>query len=130
MSDIQKNLASPVFQLSAKATHAAATVTISKPSATTAANQRTIYITGFILSASAAPTATAEATLTGPTTSDGTTADTLTIELPAAAFAPISRDFGTHPIRIKPNTDAVFTVPDLGVAVIGAITVFYFIGPV
>lgn len=129
MADYNKMSGYPCFSSTTKvANNTACVVTITKPAA--AAQQAlTIYILGFIVSASAAPSATVEATLTGPTTHDGTTADTVRLEIPAAAFAPIVRDFGVHPLRIKVATDAVFTLPAIGGTTKAAVTVFYMIGP-
>lgn len=128
MADHQKTLAYPCFSSTTKKNdNTNCVVTIAKP-ATAALQGMTIFITGFIISASAAPSAAVEATLTGPTKADGT-ADTVGLEIPAAAFAPIVRDFGTHPLRIKPATDAVFTLPAIGGTTVASVTVFYYLGP-
>jgi hypothetical protein len=110
----------PSFSKTAKATNGIATVTITAPT-----GPFTIYITGWIISASAAPAAAVEATLTGATNADGTTGDTINIEIPASAFAMMSREFGSHPLKIKPATNAVLTLPALGAAVVGSATLFY-----
>jgi hypothetical protein len=94
-----------------------AVVTITKPSQ----KRMTIYITGITFSASAAPAAAVAATVTG-------TGTTKTIRIPAAAFAPIHLAYGTHPLRIAIDTDAVVTLPALGAGVLGSVSVDYFIG--
>lgn len=101
------------------ATHAAAVVTVTSPSVS--ANQ-TIYIAGILLSSSGTIAAAVAVTLSGI---DG---GTLTIQLPAAAVAPVVLLFGVHPLRAIPGTNAVLTLPDLGAAILGTATLLYYIG--
>lgn len=124
--DINKSMGQPSFCIGATATHAITTCTFPKSSQ---AAGTCIYITKICYSASAAPAATVEATLTGAQT-PAQAAQTLKFEIPAAAFAPVTIDFGVHPLKCTVNTDAVLTIPDLGAAVIGSAQIFGYYGPI
>lgn len=115
--NISKNLAASVVNAqNDPAANTAAVVTITKPS-----NKRnTIYIEQIVFSASAAPAAAVAATITG-------TGTTKTVRIPAAAFAPIVISYGTHPLRIAIDTDAVVTLPALGAGVLGSVSVCYYV---
>jgi hypothetical protein len=118
--DIQKSLGQPSSVIShtpSAATAAVATVTKSSQSSAC------IYITGFIISATGAPAAAVEATLSGPSA-------TLKLEIPAAAYAPITKDFSSHPLKCAADTNAVLTLPSHGGTVVGSVQLFYFYGPV
>lgn len=84
----------------------------------------TTYITGIILSANGTITT---ANGVAPTLTN-TQGGTLTLQIPAAAIGPIVMLFGVHPLRITPGTDAVLTLPALGVNVIGTATLLYYYG--
>lgn len=100
-------------------TAATCTVTVAKPKA-----GQCVFLVGFILSASAAPGAAQELTITG--LYDGT----LRQEIPAAAFAPIGYGFGTHYLPCNQGVDMVVSVPSFGAGVIVTLTVFYTYGDV
>lgn len=118
MPDYNKTLAAPVQPgnvATATQTNATATATQAAPSA-----GNCLLVQGFIISASAAPAAAVEAQLqqgTGPTL-------VFPIEIPAAAFAPIVKDFGTHPIQLPEAAAALLTCPALGAAVKCNVTLF------
>lgn len=118
--------ANPAYALSATGNNANAVVTITSPTQLTMV---TIYITGVILSGSAAPAAGVAATLSGVLGADGTS-KTLTWQIPNAAFTPMINVFNNHPIKILPGTNAVLTLPALGAAVNGTATLVYYFGTV
>lgn len=112
-----KMLSSTPLIAVATASHAACTVTVTAPSNPKMA----IYLDGIIISANAAPSAAVAATVTGPSA-------TLTLYLPASAFAPIGFGFGTHPIPCAASTNLVVSVPDLGATpVLCSVVVLYHI---
>ena len=112
-----KMLASSPLVAVATASHAACVVTVTAPSKPNMA----IWLDGVIISANAAPAAAVAATITGPSS-------TLTLYLPASAFAPIGLGFGTHPIPCLSATNLVVTVPDLGATpVLCSVVVLYHI---
>ena len=118
MPDFTKALAAPI-QLGNIAkdtqTNATAAATQAAPNA-----GQCLLVQGFIISASAAPAAAVEAQLqqgTGPTL-------VFPIEIPAAAFAPIVKDFGAHPIQLPEAAQAIMTVPALGAGVKCNVTLF------
>lgn len=122
MSDLMKGVPTYVFSHTpAAATAAVATFTKSPQGAAC------IYVTGFIISCSAAPAAAVEATLSGPIGPTGT-ATTLKLEIPAAAFAPIVKEF-LRPLKCAPNTDAVLTLPSPGGTAVGSVQLFGYYGP-
>lgn len=84
----------------------------------------TTYVTGIIISASAAIAAPVEATVTG------LVGGTLKFELPAAQIAPVVLLFGVHPLRATPGTNVVLTVPALGASVVGSATLLYHYGAI
>ncbi len=90
----------------------------------------TIYLSGFILSASAAPAAALRATIAGPSVGGtlGTSIATIGVQVPAAAFAMISRDWTTHPLKCVPGQNAVVIIPALGSGVVCDATLFWFYG--
>lgn len=99
-------------------TNATATATQAAPSA-----GQCLLIIGYKITASAAPAAAVQATLrygTGPTTIE-------TIQIPAAAFAPIISNFATHPIVVPEASKVDLVVPALGAGVVCDI-VLYTIG--
>jgi hypothetical protein len=102
---MDKLLAGVAQHTTATATAAVATATKTAPGA---ASGRRLHLQGFIISASAAPGAAVEATITG--LEDGT----ITIQIPAAAFAPIVVNFGSSPLRGSAATNLVLNVPSLG----------------
>jgi hypothetical protein len=71
---------------------------------------KALLVTGFLVTASAAPAAAVQATLVYGTT-------TITIDIPATAFSPMRVDFGTHPLHTGENNSATLTVPALGTGV-------------
>ncbi len=122
--DWMKSLAQPASVYSNSATHGACVVTFTKsPQATSG-----VFVTKLIISSSAAPATPVAVTVTGPVNAAGQ-ATTITIEIPANAFAPIVIDYGTHPLRCQANTDVVMTIPDLGAGVTAAGQLFGYYGP-
>lgn len=95
----------------------AAVVTVTAPTQP----GRVIYFYGAIFSASAAPAVAVAATITGPGV-------TPTLNIPAAAFAPIALMLGTHPLKCAAGTNLVVTLPALGGTTVGSVIVFYKIG--
>lgn len=117
MPNFEKSLASPVKQAShAPASNTAAVVTIAAPN-----NGKTIFLTGVIFSADAAPAGARTATVAGGDA-------TLSFYIPASAFAPIMVPFGSHPVKIAAGSDAVVTLPALGAGVNGSTVVLYYYG--
>lgn len=124
--DITKSMGQPAFVVQASAAANTQVVcTFPKPSQATAC----IYITRVMYSASAAPAAAVEATLTGPTT-PAAVAQTIKLEVPANVFAPVTFGESTHPIKCAANTDAVFTLPALGAAVVGSVQIYGYYGSI
>ncbi len=80
------------------------------------ANKR-LYVSHIMISASAAPSAVVSATLEDG--ASGTVKER--VEIPAAAFAPISINF-VRPIALTANTAAVATLPAIGGTTRGTIT--------
>ncbi len=117
--DYNKSLTYPVAVVDGTGTNASAVADVAQHSNATMA----IFVTKIVLSAAAAPGASVEATLTGPV------GGPVHLEIPANAFAPIVIDWGTHPLRCAVATDAVLTLPALGVGVKGAVQVYYYYGP-
>lgn len=76
------------------------------------------YITHIMISASAAPGGVVSVTLVDDA---GSPATYERIELPAAAFAPVSVNY-VRPIRIPKGLDAVLTLPAIGGTTRGTIT--------
>lgn len=122
--DIMKAMGQPSFCIAATGTNAIVTATFPKSGQAASC----VFVTKIVYSASAAPAATVEATLTGGQTA-AEAAQTLKFEIPAAAFAPVTIDFGVHPLKCVANTDAVLTIPALGAAVIGSAQVYGYYGP-
>lgn len=71
------------------------------------------YVTVAILSATGTAPAAGSYIATLAFTQDGV-AKSLSIALPAAAFAPVVLNFGSHPIEGDVNTAITLTVPALG----------------
>lgn len=117
MADYAKNLSAPATVAVATGTNATVAVTVAAPPAGQA-----IYITSWMISASAAPATLVRATITGTGVTQG-------INIPAAAFAPITRSYGTHPQKCTGNTAAVLSVPALGSGVVCDVVLEYFLGP-
>lgn len=119
-------LASPSYPLvSGPITNTAVTMTVTA----LVSVDSTIYLSGIIQSASAAPDAAKRITIAGPAAAPGSTAiATVGIQVPAAAFAMLSRDWATHPIKCVPGQNAVVIVPALGSGVVGETTLFWFYG--
>lgn len=84
----------------------------------------TTYICGVILSATAAPASPVAATLAG------VVGGTMTLEIPASAFAVIGLLFGVHPLKITQGVDAVLTLPALGGTTVGSASVLYYYGAI
>lgn len=84
----------------------------------------TIYITGIILSCSAAISTSGGV---APSLT-GTQGGTLPLAFPASAIAPVVLLFGVHPLRIIPGTNAVLTLPALGASVVGTAVLLYYYG--
>jgi len=82
----------------------------------------TIWLDGYIISASAAPAAAVVWTITGAAT-------TIHQNIPANAFAPIGYSFGTRPLPAQLNQALVLSCPSLGGTAISTITAFYHYGP-
>jgi hypothetical protein len=124
--NLEKLLASPSYPLvSGPVTNTPVTMTVTAPVSV----DTTIYLAGFILSASAAPDAAKRVTITGPAAAPGSTAlATVAVQIPAAAFAMLSRDWVTHPIKCVPGQNLVITIPALGSGVVGDATAFWFPG--
>jgi len=120
--DTTKALAQPVQTAAASQTNATTTVTITAPSQVGGQNTNTIFVTGIMISASAAPAATQRATVTGPQAAN------FGINLPAAAFAPIVLPYGTHPLIVTAGANLVVSVPALGAGVVCDVVVHYYIG--
>lgn len=110
-----------IISVVATATAGVATATVTAPT-NAAAKGLTIYVTGFWLSASAAPAAAVQATL-----KDGSTT-IVALEIPNSAFAPIRAAYNTHPFRITPGSDAVLSMPSLGGSTVGTVVIEYYIG--
>lgn len=104
---------------------AGAVVTLTAP---TNSKVATLYITGISLSFSAAPGAVA-VTLSGVMQSDNT-AGTRTWQISANATAPIEIQFGVHPLRIVPATNAVLTVPSVGGSTVVTAALYAFKGAI
>jgi hypothetical protein len=77
-----------------------------------------LHLVGYQFSASAAPAAAVDVTITG--LEDGT----LTIAVPAAAFAPVVVML-PRPLRVTPGTNLVGTLPALGGTTVGRMTLYY-----
>lgn len=101
------------------ANNTAAVATVAAP---TRSDLNTIYITGFWISASAAPSAAVSATL-----KDGATIISQ-MEIPAAAFAPIRVGYGGHPFKISAGNAAVLTLPAVGGTTAASVVLEYYIG--
>lgn len=114
-------LGKEVLSAVASATASTATATVTAPTAA-AAKGITIFVTGFWISGSAAPTGTVSATL-----KDGSTT-LVQLEIPTSAFAPIRAAYNTHPFRITPGNNAVLTLPSLGGSGVGTVVLEYYIG--
>lgn len=123
--DFTSALAKPAVTYSTTgAAGGAAAVTFPKSSQPTAG----IFVTKIIISANAAPAAVTTATLTGPVNAAGQ-AVTMTLQIPASAFAPIVIDYGTHPLKCAANTDAVLTLGAVGGASLGTVVINGYYGP-
>lgn len=109
-------LSGPIRVKVATATAGACTVTITAPKV-----GQTIFLNGVIISASAAPAAAVEATITGPEV-------VMPIEIPAATFGPIGFGFGTHYVPCLQSANLVVTVPSLGSGVTCSLIVTYAFG--
>jgi len=111
-------------QESIVASTTAASNTDSVVTITAPATGMTIYITGLVVSASAAIT-TGGGVAVSVT---GTVGGTFSMKLPASAIAPVVLLFGVHPLRITPGVNAVLTLPALGTNVVGTATLLYYLG--
>lgn len=116
MASANALLSGPVRVACATATAGVATVTITAPKP-----GQKIFLNGLVVSASAAPAAAVEATVTGPE-------QTLKIEIPAAAFGPIGFGFGTHAVPCAESANLVVSVPSLGAGVLCSVIVTYTFG--
>jgi hypothetical protein len=114
--DTTKILAYPCDPTVATGTNAIVTCTVNAP----AFPASTLFITGYEISANGTPAQAVEATLAGP-------AVTVPLEIPAAAFAPLMRDFSTHPLRVVGGANAVLSVPALGSGIKCAVTLYTFV---
>lgn len=122
-----KVLATPAFAVvSGPVTNTPMTLTIAAP--TNPGSDSTIFLAGFNLSASAAPAAAVRATIGGLAQFGTTALATIGVQVPASAFALLSRDWGTHPVACKAGVDAVMIVPALGTLVVAEAQLYYFIG--
>ena len=128
--DWMKSIAQPAstFSTTGAAAGAAACTFTKPPQNSQLQSPWGIFITKIVMSCTAAPVAAIEATLTGPVQPDGTQV-TIKIEIPAAAFAPIVIDYGTHPLRCKAFTDAVLTIPAVGGSAVATATIHGYYGP-
>ena len=118
--------AKDAFGLSASATNGTATITVTAPAASTLV---TTFVTGVQISASAAPAAAVTATLAGVLGADGT-AKTISWQIPASAFAPLTFNLATHPLKALPGTNLVLSLPALGGSTVGTVTLFYYFGTI
>lgn len=125
----EKLLANPAYPTvgGAAVTNTPITLTVTAP--TNPGLDSTIFLAGFQISASAAPTLSVRATITGPAAAAGSTAlATIGIQIPAAAFAMIARDYVTHPIACVPGQNLVMILPALGAGIIAEAALFSFTG--
>ncbi|MGJ0510201.1 MAG: hypothetical protein ACR652_24405 [Methylocystis sp.] len=125
----EQMLASPTYVKCGFGTNTAVTLTIAAPTK----NGSTNYLQSIMYSATAAPTLTSRVTIAGPQTDPtngtlGVVAQTLGFQVPASAFAPVVRDWGTHPVYITPGVDLVVILPAFGAGVVGEVVVGYSVG--
>ncbi len=116
--DINQALAAAVDVKVTTTTNADTVVTITAPTGQDAKG-RVVFLYGVILSASAAPATPVVASVAG------VTGQTINMEIPASAFAPIVLALNTHPMQCSAGVDLVVTLPALGSGVVGSVTVFY-----
>lgn len=103
---------SPTVTTANSAAGGAAACTVTAPSNTT----QQLFLYGFWYSADAAPTALTTFTITG------LTGGTITIRVPANAYAPVAMLFGTHPLRAIAGSNIVATLGAHGGSTLGSIT--------